>query len=139
MLPFALARACLRLPASEGVPMRWTLVIAAVVIAAVSVACSDNTTPATPTPTPAPTPTPTPTPATVTLSGTVRNQAGTALAGAVVAVLDGVNKNIAALTDTAGLYTLKSLAPGGMTISANATGYEESKTGVNVTGTNSLN
>jgi hypothetical protein len=75
------------------------------------------------------------------VTGTVKSQAGSALAGAVVAVLDGVNANTAAIVAADGTYTLRGLTPGGMSISASANTYEVSTAAATVTSTgpNALN
>src|SRR5262245_33328626 len=117
--------------------MRRRLVIAAA-LAAVAIGCGDNNNSPT-SPTTSTTPTPTPAATTATISGTVRNQAGTALAGAIVVVLDGVNINTAALTASNGSYTLRGLTPGGMTVAARFPDYEEVKAGINVTSASTQN
>jgi hypothetical protein len=72
---------------------------------------------------PSPT-TPTPTSTTFQLTGIVRGNGGTALAGATVRILDGPNQNQTAMTDTTGRYTFAALRSSGFTLQVSANEVE---------------
>jgi len=105
-------------------------------------ACGGGSPPPSPTqPTP-PTivpPPPTPTPSTVTLTGTViAANTGGGLYGATIRILDGVNEGRTATANPNGEYRLDNLQVGSANLSAAASGYQETRAGVDVNGTNKL-
>lgn len=125
----------------------------ALALLALTIACSGNS-PTSPTPTPSPTPSPSPAPApapspspspapaptTVSLTGFVRAaDLITGISGATVSILDGVNAGRSATTTSTGAYSFTGLTAGNGNLSATAAGYEESRTGVNINGTNTAN
>lgn len=64
--------------------------------------------------------------------------AGTPIAGATITVLDGADAGRTTTTNTSGGYRFDGLRTGNANLSATATGYEESRAGVYIDGTNSL-
>ena len=60
----------------------------------------------------------------------MRDDAGQPVAGASVAVLDGVNANRAATTDTSGRYSINGLSGGGFTVRVRSDGYDDATQGV---------
>ena len=93
----------------------------------------------TPTPTPMPTPTPTPTPTTASLTGTVSNVGGEGIGGATVTVLDGSDAGTSVGTNSNGEYSFASLTTGNVNFSATASLYQETRVGITVDGTSTLN
>ncbi len=78
-------------------------------------------------------PTSAPTPSTFTLTGLVVDEAGTAVAGASVSVLDGANANRSTTTDAAGRYTFTGLSAGGFTVRVRRDGHDDALRGVSLT------
>lgn len=75
-----------------------------------------------------------PSPATVTLSGTVRDSAGsTAIANATATIADGSNAGRSAVSDATGSFSLSGLTPGGFTVRVTATSYTALSQGVTLT------
>jgi hypothetical protein len=72
------------------------------------------------------------------LSGSVRDDAGQPVAGASVAILDGVNANRAATTDAAGRYSLSGLSGGGFTVRVRSDGYNDAVQGVTLSSSTTL-
>ena len=83
-------------------------------------------------------PTPTPDPTTVTLTGLVRNSSNGMIQDAAVKILDGVNAGLTTTTDGGGQYKFDGLAVGSGNVSASANGYQESRMGVEINGSNTL-
>lgn len=74
----------------------------------------------------------------VSLTGTVRSKVGSPLAGATVRILDGVNAGKTATTNVNGAYKFDDLAVGNGNLAASAVGYQESRAGVYINGSNTL-
>ena len=60
------------------------------------------------------------------------------MAGASVAILDGVNANRAATTDSAGRYSLTGLTGGGFTMRVRSDGFDDATQGVTLSSTTTL-
>lgn len=108
--------------------MKQALVVA--VLCAFAVACGSDSTP---------TPAPTPTPSLVSLTGSVFATGGSRIVGAVIAIMDGTNAGRSTTTNDNGDYRFDSLTPGNANLSATKTGYQETRAGVYINGTNTLN
>ena len=91
-----------------------------------------------PSPTPAPTPTPQP-PPTVSLTGVVRAENGSVLVGATVRILDGANAGRSTRTGNSGGCRFDGLTSENANLSAVASRYDESRSGLFIDGTNTLN
>jgi hypothetical protein len=78
-----------------------------------------------------PEPEPTP-PPTYSLAGAVSDEAGRAIAGARVEVLNGANAGIVSTTDAAGAYAMARLLPDSFRLRASADGYDSAEQGVTV-------
>jgi hypothetical protein len=61
------------------------------------------------------------------------DEAGQAVAGATVTVLDGANANAATTTDNAGRYTFTSLSTGGFTVRVRRDGHDDALRGLTLT------
>jgi uncharacterized protein YegP (UPF0339 family) len=96
-------------------------------------ACGGDKSPTAPSTPPAPTPT------VVSLTGTVSAQGGARLAGASVMIFDGVNVGKSVSTNTNGEYRFDGLTAGNGNLVARANGYDESRAGLAIDGTKSLN
>lgn len=97
--------------------------------AMLATACGDSSSPPS-----APSPAPPPVASVLlTLSGTVTDDAGGPIAGAVVSVLDGANVGKAAITDSSGRYNLTGLSAGGFSIRVRLDGFEDSIRAVTLT------
>ena len=72
------------------------------------------------------------------MNGTVRDDAGQPVTGASVAILDGVNANRAAITDTAGRYSMSGLSSGGFTVRVRSDGYNDATRNVTLTSSATL-
>lgn len=102
-------------------------------------ACGGGTSPIPTQPTPIPEPTPEPQPPKlVSLTGIVRSKAGNPISGATVKILDGLNAGKTINTSTGGVYRFEDLAPSNGNLEASAVGYNESRTGIYIDGTNTL-
>ena len=110
---------------------RW--LAAPAVSATLVLGCGGSSTPSAPSPSPAPA-----TAATLSLSGSVRDDAGQPVAGASVAILDGVNANRAATTDTSGRYSISGLSGGGFTVRVRSDGYNDAMQGVTLSSSTTL-
>jgi Carboxypeptidase regulatory-like domain len=69
-----------------------------------------------------------------TLSGTVTSQAGGAITGATVLIVDGPNAGAQVVTDANGRYAFASLQQAGFTVRVSANGYLPVARGVTLTG-----
>ena len=96
---------------------------------------SSSSTPTSPTPTPTPTPTTT----TASLTGTVSNSSSQGISGATVTVLDGPEAGASVATNSSGVYTFDSLTAGNTNLPVTASLYQDTRAGVAVDGTNTLN
>lgn len=76
----------------------------------------------------------------VSLTGVVTvSGAGTRVSGATIRILDGANSGRTATTNANGEYRFDGLTSGNANLSANASGYSESRAGIFINGTNTLN
>ena len=107
--------------------MSTTRFLLALTSAALLAACGSSSTPTSPSPTTSTTTTPstTSTPSTLTLSGTVNDDAGQVVGGAVLTIVDGVNANKTVTTESTGKYSLTGLAAGAFTLRVRREGYNE--------------
>ncbi len=132
--------------------MRGTILVPGFLIGVelVTASCGSNSAPTTPTtvttpnPTPSPSPTPAPTPTpqpppTVSLTGVVRAENGSVLVGATVRILDGANAGRSTRTGNSGGYRFDGLTSENANLSAVASRYDESRSGLFIDGTNTLN
>lgn len=96
--------------------------------------CGDSSSPsASPGPTPLAT-----TPVLLTLSGVVTDDAGGPVGAAIVTVVDGLNAGKAAITDSAGRYSLTDLSAGGFSIRVRRDGFDDHVQGVTLTSASSV-
>ncbi len=111
---------------------RPTLGLALLCLSGFVVACNGDKSPS-------PTAPSTPTPTTVSLTGNVSAVGGAKLGGATVRIFDGVNAGKSTSTDGSGAYRFDGLTSGNGNLVATADGYDESRAGVVINGTNTLN
>ena len=94
--------------------------------------CGESPTPS------APSPSPSASAATFSVSGSVRDAMGQPVAGASVAILDGVNANRAATTDSSGRYSFTGLTGGGFTMRVRSDGFDDATRSVTLTASTTL-
>lgn len=104
-------------------------------VAALAAACGGGSSPTSPTP-PVNNP---PAPVATSLSGTVTSSTGGGVPGAVVTITDGVNAGKSATTGTTGTYRIDGLTAANANVFARATGFDESGSGLFITGSASQN
>lgn len=110
--------------------------LAALVVALLSMPSCGRESPTAPTPPPSATPRPSPPAHTVTLSGTVSETApteSTRIAGARAMVYDSPDIGRSAITDANGAFQITGLIPGTLAISIQAAGFVEGKRAVTLT------
>lgn len=103
--------------------------------AVLTTACGGGSSPTSPTP-PANN---TPAPVATSLSGTVTSSTGGGVPGAVVTITDGVNAGRSATTGTTGTYRIDGLTAANGNVFARAVGFDESGSGLFITGSASQN
>lgn len=103
--------------------------------AVLTTACGGGSSPTSPTP-PANN---TPAPVATSLSGTVTSSTGGGVPGAVVTITDGVNAGRSATTGTTGTYRIDGLTAANGNVFARAAGFDESGSGLFITGAASQN
>jgi hypothetical protein len=74
----------------------------------------------------------------VSLTGTVFAGGGSRVPSATVTIVDGTDAGRSAITDGTGEYRLDRLTPGNATLSATASGFQETRSGVFINGANTL-
>ncbi len=114
--------------------MRYRPAAIVLVLSFVAAACGSSGSPSAPSSS-----TPTPTPTTVSLTGRVSDQGGTAINGALVHIDDGPNAGKSTNTDSGGNYSIGNLTQGNGNVSASAANYNLTTKGVFINGTNTLN